>query len=114
MGELGRIDDELFALDYRAELPIRADVTPGQPTLRLAQGVPREHRMPSEHGMPWEPGVPSEHGMWVERRTGIEPAVPYFGRGGDETDGDVAIVAGFAILLVVVLAAAGLVLWWWA
>jgi len=84
MGEFESVDDELFALDYRAEPSIsRATVLPEPPTVRLAERA-------STHFGP-----------------------PAFDWDADDTGGEIAIVIGFAMLLVLVLAAASLVLWWW-
>jgi hypothetical protein len=84
MVEFECVDDELFALDYRAEPSIsRATVLPEPPTVRLAERA-------STHFGP-----------------------PAFDWDADDTGGEIAIVIGFAMLLVLVLAAASLVLRWW-
>ncbi len=86
MGEFDRIDDELFALDYRSELAVaHAGVLAEPPTVRL------EERAPSH----------------------VDPGPPQLDPDDYETTGEVAVVIGLAVLLVVVVAAAGLVLWWW-
>ena len=86
MGEFDRIDDELFALDYRSESPVgQAGVLAEPPTVRL------EERAPSH----------------------VDLGPARFDPDDYETTGEVAVVIGLAVLLVVVVAVAGLVLWWW-
>ena len=87
MGDMDRIDDELFALDYRNE---------------RALARPRA---------PWRP-LPEPPTIRLEPQKSDQPAASHVRPDRDESFGEVAIIIGFAILLVLVLATAGLVLWW--
>ena len=84
MGELDSVDDELFAIDYRAECHAYALIMPEPSTVRLEERTPRT--------------APPE-------RVGWAPPAPA---------GDPVLVIAFAGVLVLVLVSFGVVLWWWA
>jgi hypothetical protein len=84
MGEFDSVDDELFAIDYRAECQASALIMPEPSTVRLEERTPRL--------------VPPD-------AAGPPPAT--------ERVGDPVLVIAFAGVLVLVLVSFGVVLWWW-
>jgi hypothetical protein len=84
MGAFDSVDDELFAIDYRAECHASALIMPEPSTVRLEERTPRLVR-PDMAGPPPAP----------------------------ERAGDSVLVIAFAGALVLVLASFGVVLWWW-
>jgi hypothetical protein len=96
--ELDRIDDELFATDYRSPSQRRhLTVLPEPPTVRVLQ-----------HSTTTAPRYMVVTAEWPEVPY---PASPYT---SDENGAEIIALIGLAVLVVVVVAAAAIILVWWA
>jgi hypothetical protein len=111
--ELDRIDDELFATDYRLPSQRRhLTVLPEPPTVRFRYRPPAEPT--AAGGSPRQVVVAGE--IFASDPESAQPwptyaASPY---SEDENGTEIIALIGFAVLLVVGVAAAVVVVIWWA